>query len=582
MGGNALYAAPQGTPTFSVNVNTAGSLSTVKSMRVDSDGTMYFLHGNANSFSRLSSDGTSYTSMSFSTAIPNASSGLDFVITGNILFVANQASPQRISRYDLSGSTATFVASANTGSGAPALAIGPDGVVYFSRSNILAAFDSSLSSVPTSGRYISTSNTLATVARSYFSTNGNFYYTAINGSVRRLIPPGNAGQDTIVATANNGNNTPGFFVAPDGTMYTASPNSVKKWSPTGNALWNMSFGTGGVPALSAMAVDATGNIYVTNTNGDVRLYQPINPVSEFSATSASATSVTLNWTSGALDSDFGGVMIRRSSSGTPTSVSDGTLVTQNNTGSSYQDTGLEASTTYYYTIFNKTSDGFYSSGVTLSVTTAAGTPDAPVLSATLPAPNSGSVSLSWNAPALTATFLLQRSQDGGPATTVSANMDVSVTSYSDTGLNDGAYVYSLYAISASGVTSNAGVAATVNIDVTAPSPPSLEASKPTPNGTTVSLVWSTPSGAAKFALFRSKDNADPVSVSSNIPLSTTSYTDTDLTDGDYVYSIYAIDEVGNTSNAGISTTVNIDTTAPNAPSSFNATASGNAIALSWV
>ncbi|MGE4169872.1 MAG: hypothetical protein AB7F28_04050, partial [Candidatus Margulisiibacteriota bacterium] len=580
--GIGLSASPIQAIAVTSNVSSAGIITSsnlngsTKMMRALPDGSIYFLGTSAANFGVLSADKSSFSLISYDQALGTHSSS-DFVVTGNTIYVSiGGVSTFKVYKYSIDGNVATYESEAVAQSGAQAIALGPDGRIYNSRSSTINIYESDLSSASPQATYKAFS-----VPSKMFISGTNLYYFAITGALRKITDysTGSIGVNgSTDVSLTTGLSTPAALHVVGDTSYVATAGAVLKISSAGSILWRLPV------SLLSMTVDTSGNISVVNSAGTVTTFAPIGPASSFTATS-NVSAVTLNWTAGssASGSDFVGSVIVRSTSGIPTSVSDGTVVTQNNRGSSYQDTGLEASTTYYYTIFNQTSDGFYSSGVTLSVTTAAGTPDAPVLSASLPAPNSGSVSLSWTAPALTATFLLQRSQDGAPATTISSNMDVSVTSYSDTGLNDGSYVYSLYAISASGVTSDAGVAATVNIDTTAPSAPTLEASKPIANGTTISLSWTVPSTTATFLLQRSMDGNSATLVSSNMASSVSSYTDTGLTDGDYVYSLYAIDEVGNTSNAGLSTTVTIDTIAPSAPSLevSKPTPNGTTVSLAW-
>ncbi len=210
-------------------------------------------------------------------------------------------------------------------------------------------------------------------------------------------------------------------------------------------------------------------------------------------------------------------------------------------------------------------------------------PSAPNLAAAKTSLNGNGINLSWDVPSTTSKFVLQRSFNSGPATTVSSNMSASTTSFSQTGLADGTYSYSLYAVDAYTNTSNAGASSTLTIDTTAPSTPEISAAKSSLNGSTINLSWNTPSTTSKFLLKRSFNSGPETTVSSNITSSTTSFSQTSLADGTYSYSLYAIDAYTNTSNAGISSSLTIDTTAPSAPeiTATKATLNGNSINLSW-
>lgn len=73
---------------------------------------------------------------------------------------------------------------------------------------------------------------------------------------------------------------------------------------------------------------------------------------------SSATSLTLTWTNPA-DVDFHSITIRRGTSGYPSSVTAGTAVASNLTGTTYTDTGLAGGARYYYSLFARNTGGEY-------------------------------------------------------------------------------------------------------------------------------------------------------------------------------------------------------------------------------
>jgi len=81
---------------------------------------------------------------------------------------------------------------------------------------------------------------------------------------------------------------------------------------------------------------------------------PVNVTTE-----SSDTTVTLNWTNFA-DANFDSVTIRRSTTGYPATVTDGTGVASNVIATTYVDTGLVSGTRYYYSLFSKSTSGNYS------------------------------------------------------------------------------------------------------------------------------------------------------------------------------------------------------------------------------
>ncbi|MGE4170391.1 MAG: hypothetical protein AB7F28_06695, partial [Candidatus Margulisiibacteriota bacterium] len=342
--------------------------------------------------------------------------------------------------------------------------------------------------------------------------------------------------------------------------------AVYKYSSTGTLIETIrpSTSTLNRPGIGIFVTDDY-RIFVSDTLGNRVVYftQSLDSPQNVTA-SVTGGNVQFSWTHIA-DTRRAGVTIRRGISGYPTSTTDGSPVASGITTTNYTDTVPESGT-YYYTLFSINNDTSAGDSATLSVTIDITPPNPPELEASKSSPTGNEIHLSWTVPETTDHLELKRLV-GSSETTVSENISPSVTSLVESGLEDGAYVYRLVAIDEVGNRSTAAVSATLNIDTVAPEAPStLYTQKNAPNGSSVEITWDVPTGTATFLLQRSKDGADPVSVSSNIPVSTTSYTDTDLTDGDYVYSIYAIDEVGNTSNASVSATVNIDLTAPDAPS----------------
>ncbi len=126
----------------------------------------------------------------------------------------------------------------------------------------------------------------------------------------------------------------------------------------------------GVYYYSIFARDLRGNYStVAQATATVDTTPPAAP-SSF-AVSVAGSTAALTWTN-PVDSDFSSVTIRRSTSTYPTSVSEGTLVVQNETGTSYNNTSLSDGT-YYYSIFAKDTSTNYSgaANATATVSTAA-------------------------------------------------------------------------------------------------------------------------------------------------------------------------------------------------------------------
>ncbi|MBX7149239.1 fibronectin type III domain-containing protein [bacterium] len=547
-----------------------------KAMRVTSDGSIYVLGTSTSTFLKVTSDLSTVSSVSYDQA-PSTHASSDFIIDGSSFYIAISNSNFKLYKYTVSGNAATYVAEAAATSGTTSVTLGSDGYVYNNRGATANRYNPDLTSVGTTYKFVATPIRMAVDGSS-------LYYVSTTGTLRKVTDytTGSVGvngsTDISLATSLNSGGSPnGLAVSSGGYSYVSSPSRVYKVSPAGSTLWALT--TANVVTMGFN--QSTGEVSTIDNSGTARTYSPISAPTTFTASSIASTSLTLNWTvdSNASGSDFAGATIRSSTSSYPTSATDGSAVTSSNTDTSFDVTGLSAGTTYYYTIFNKTADGFSSAGVQLSVATA---PAAPSISASKPALDSSTINLSWDVPTGTDHFILKRN-DGTSDVNINTNIDDAITSYSDTGLSDGTYTYKIYAVNSNGDSSGVGTSSALTIDTTAPSAPNLTANKATLNGNIINLTWDTPSGTNTFTLQRSTDGGGYVNVQTGIASSTTTYNDTSLSDGTYAYKIFSVDAYGNISNAGTSSTLTIDTTAPSAPSitaELNLP-NGNTINLTW-
>ncbi len=540
------------TPTFNTTFSASASLATlniIKQIRVNpSDGKVYVLGISTSTFGVFTADGSSYSNITYDVGLP-AFSTTDMVINNNTIFLVISGSTNAVYQYNIVGSGAYFVSS-NTGlaSATAAMAFGEDGTIYVTKGTSAYTFDNNLN--------ITATSTMVSIPTHLGYAAGRLFYQTSAGKFASLA----FGQpETVIATSGpTGANIRGFAVSPDGSaLYYASTSTLKKLLVTsGTTLW-----TSSVSNPAAIDINNSGQITMINASGTVSIYNPINPVSNF-ITTASSSNAVLNWTSGVSDSDFSGVTIRRSVTNYPTSIDDGSLVTSSAITSTFIDTGLVDATTYYYTIFNQTIDGYYSAGVTSSVTI-----DLPPEPPTLSASDSGStINLSWTTPTDTDTFIIRRSTTDFPLSTTDGlavtTTDFSITSLADTNLPDGVYYYSIFAADSQNNYSTAGTA-TAEIDTTGPATPNTFTA--TANGSTINLSWLNPvdSDFVSSIIRRSITNFPTSTTDGSLVTNTasTSYSDQSLTDGTYYYSIFALDANGNFS---ISTTssATVHTSAP--------------------
>ena len=267
------------------------------------------------------------------------------------------------------------------------------------------------------------------------------------------------------------------------------------------------------------------------------------------------------------------------------------ITLSSNTDTSVTDTGLTASTQYYYRVTAMNSVGSVLSAIETATTDAAAivAPSGLTLAAT-PA-GSTEVNLSWSVTdngGEAVTYSLERSEDSGLAAatpiTLSSNTDTSVT---DTGLTASTqYYYRVTAMNSVGsVLSAIETATTDAAAIVAPSGLTLAA---TPAGATeIMLSWSvTDNGgeAVTYSLERSEDSglaaATPITLSS---ATDTSVTDTGLTAStQYYYRVTAMNSVGSVLSA--IETATTDAAAIVAPSGLTLTATpagATEIMLSW-
>ena len=162
---------------------------------------------------------------------------------------------------------------------------------------------------------------------------------------------------------------------------------------------------------------------------------------------------------------------------------------------------------------------------------------------------------------------------------------VTGTSFSNSGLTAGTYIYTVAAFDAAGNASGASNSASVTVsapttDATAPSvPANLTA---TLSGTTADLGWTASTDNVGVTGYRVTRNGVVITTVLN-----TFYNDSGRSPGSYTYSVAAVDGAGNVSAASNSASVTVpeppvtDTTAPSIPTNLATTVVGSTVSLSW-
>lgn len=171
-----------------------------------------------------------------------------------------------------------------------------------------------------------------------------------------------------------------------------------------------------------------------------------------SATAISSSRIDLTW---AASSDATSYNVKRST----TSGGPYTTIATGVTGTSYSDTGLSASTTYYYVVSAVNSVGESANSAQAGATTqsVAAAPNAPSSLAAVGGPKK--VNLSWADNSTDETkFEIERSTDGSTFAKIT-EVGASVTTYQNTGLTSKTtYYYRVRAVNANGASTYSNIA----------------------------------------------------------------------------------------------------------------------------
>jgi fibronectin type 3 domain-containing protein len=277
------------------------------------------------------------------------------------------------------------------------------------------------------------------------------------------------------------------------------------------------------------------------------------------ATAASATGINLTWT--AVTGAASYTVQRSTTSGGPyTTVGSPTTA-------GFSDTGLTASTTYFYVVQAVNAAGSSASSTQVSALTLPAAPTGLTATAT----SATQISLSWTAVTGASSYTVQRSTtSGGPYTTVGSP---TTASFADSGLTAGTtYFYVVQAVNASGSSASSAQASATTVP---PAPTGLTATAASATG--INLTWNAVSGATSYTVQRSTVSGGPYTTVASP--TTTSFADTGLTaNTTYFYVVQAVNAAGSSvSSAQVSAL-----TMPTAPTGLTATAtSATQIGLSW-
>ena len=354
--------------------------------------------------------------------------------------------------------------------------------------------------------------------------------------------------DSITLSWNAVSGATGYYVyrsaAGDGTYAFAGSATAAAYTDTAltggtTYYYKVSAHKSGVEGAQASAVSATT--------------LPAAPIVSLGTVSADSVSLSWNTVSGAA-----GYYVYRST------AADGTYDKVGSPdGNTYTDTGLTATSAYYYKVSAHNSGGEGAQSSAVSTTTLVAAP-----TVTLGTVTTNSIAFSWNTVSGVTGYYVYRSTSGaGSYTRIGA---VTAAAYTDSGLAVSATYYykvSAYNSGGEGAQSSALSATTL--------PSALSVTVGTVTASSISLLWDAASGASGYYVYRSTTSGGTY-VRIGSP-ETPAYIDSSRSAGTtYYYQVSAYNSGGEGEKAGISAT-----TLPAAPSVTVGTVTVSSIALSW-
>ena len=199
---------------------------------------------------------------------------------------------------------------------------------------------------------------------------------------------------------------------------------------------------------------ANGKVYVgTQTALDVLgLFPPTTTIpdgvpSDLTATAFSSSQIDLSWVNHATNAT--GIKVERSLDG----ASFTQINTVNRNATTYRDSGLTPSTTYFYRVRATNQVGDSAPSNTASARTK---PTPPILQVADIV--DGEIILSWTSAPDHVSYTVERSTDGVNFTPIFTTVDASTTSFTDSGLAPGTYIYRVQAFGSTGDSSPSNTA----------------------------------------------------------------------------------------------------------------------------
>lgn len=298
-----------------------------------------------------------------------------------------------------------------------------------------------------------------------------------------------------------------------------------------------------------------GNEQISEPSSIVTINTPPAAPANLKATT-SGKNVSLTWEDSAGAVSY---VVQRSSDGTNFSQIDEVAET------SYTDTVPDWNTTYHYRVLGKSAEGLSNPSNTVQVKTAPVPP--PNLQTAV---SHNTVTLTWDSSTGAASYIVQRSMDGG--NTWDDIDSTSQTSFEDTGLGwNITFNYRILAKSTDGLVSEPSTAVSVTTD-NVPAPADLTASL---DGNNVTLTWQPAPCVTLYLIERSTDGQTWDFL---IEVGSTTYTDMDMDLNSDFY--YRVKSDGGNQLSDPSNVVKV-TAPPAAPKNLAASVGNKTVTLTW-
>jgi fibronectin type 3 domain-containing protein len=396
---------------------------------------------------------------------------------------------------------------------------------------------------------------------------------AFRAATTPVVPPGPP--SNLAATAASSSQINLSWGASTGTVTsylvescTGSPCTFAQIATTAGTTYNNTGLTAGTTySYRVRASDAAGNMSGYSNTASATTTAPPSPPSNLVATTISSSQINLSWT--ASNGPVGSYLVERCTGAGCTTFAQ--IASTSSTQTTYNNTGLVASTSYSYRVRADVT------GYSNTASATAAPPPAPPTNLTATAVSGTQINLSWTASTGSVTSYLIESCTGSPCN-FSQIATTAGTSYSATGLTAGTtYSYRMRASDSAG--NLGGYSSTASATTTPPPSPPSNLTATVLSSYQTGLSWTASSGPVGAYLIERCTGAGCTNfaqIASTAPTQT-AYSDTGLAAStSYTYRVRG--DVTGYSNTAIATTA----PPPTAPTNLTATAAfASQINLSW-